>query len=129
MASAATEVLPLIDHKRDSKAIGIAQQYTHKSIKVVNHIKHCLARNTNTHTTCNMLQLTSAPEWARCPLPRSGNMAMLVEYLHTITSAKKRAGHHLDRAHLKQEQEGVNTLVRYSALGSPKEMARFWSKL
>jgi exonuclease III len=129
MAKAASVVLPLLDHRRDSELVGVARRYAHKTIKVVNHVKRCMAQNVDVPVTRNMLQLAEAPNWARCPLPNGNDAAASLEYLHAATSAKKKARRQLDRARHKQDREGVNALVRYSALGSPKEVAQFWSKL
>ncbi|ELR10996.1 uncharacterized protein ACA1_354340 [Acanthamoeba castellanii str. Neff] len=42
MAKAATEILYPAHHRKEGEAVGITRWYTHKAIKVVNYVKHCL---------------------------------------------------------------------------------------
>ncbi len=129
VAKAAAEVLYPVGHKKEGVAVGIARRYSHKAIKVVNYVKRCLAQGGSVPVTRNMRQLAEAPDWVRCPLPLAGGEAPGVHYLHAATAAKKKAHRHLDWMRLLQDQEGGDALVRYSALGTPKALARFWQKL
>lgn len=96
MAKAATEILYPAHHRKEGEAVGITRWYTHKAIKVVNYVKHCLMQGDSVPITCNMMQLTEVPDWARCPLPDVGNRTQELCYLHAATVAKKKAHHHLD---------------------------------
>ncbi len=122
-------VLHPTNSKGNREAIGVAHQYAHKTIKVVNYIKQCLAQEVVMVTSHNMQQLAVAPAWARCALPDpympDGDMA----YLCAATAAKKSASHHLNRAQAHQGLDGVDSLAQYSALGTPKELAQFWRRL
>jgi hypothetical protein len=68
-------------HKQDSEAVGTAQHYTHKTIKVTNFMKRCIGRGEEVQVTQNMLQLTKAPSWARCELPKWWSPGMATKYL------------------------------------------------
>ncbi len=127
--AAAKDLLRPSSHRADGKAVGIARHYMHKTIKVANYVKGCIAREGTIEVTRNMRQLVTAPEWARCPLPLVGAPHMVTDYLRTVLAAKKKASRHLDGECVKQERQGTDSLTRYSSLGLPKELAAFWRKL
>lgn len=76
-----------------------------------------------------MQQLAVAPAWARCTLPDPNTPDADMAYLWTATLAKKSACCHLDRAWAHQGQDSINSLIKYSALSTPRELAQFWRKL